>query len=158
MYQLVLLWEAASDFSESFWRLFQCVCPFHDGWLTSSPADTLLSVQQFLTKNGMTPVPHSPYLPDLAPSDFCFVDEKTPQREIFCQYWRDETKNGRSTKRHHNQQVQKPFCTAEKTSQYVYFIKWKVLWSWLKIKHVRINTQFFINEFQVFWVPHHIIA
>ena len=29
----------------------------------------MLSVQQFLTKNGMTPLPHPPYSPDLAPSD-----------------------------------------------------------------------------------------
>ncbi|PNF33206.1 hypothetical protein B7P43_G11690, partial [Cryptotermes secundus] len=29
-----------------------------------------LSVRQFLTKNGMTPVPHPPYSPDLAPCDF----------------------------------------------------------------------------------------
>ena len=33
-----------------FWRLFQRVCPFHDGWFTSAPAHTGLSVQQFLTK------------------------------------------------------------------------------------------------------------
>ncbi|PNF37916.1 hypothetical protein B7P43_G03887 [Cryptotermes secundus] len=31
---------------------------------------TSLSVRQFLTKNGMTPVPHLPYSPDLAPCDF----------------------------------------------------------------------------------------
>ncbi|PNF31047.1 hypothetical protein B7P43_G17721 [Cryptotermes secundus] len=34
------------------------------------PAHTALSVRQFLTKNGMTPVPHPPYSPDLAPCDF----------------------------------------------------------------------------------------
>ncbi|PNF23576.1 hypothetical protein B7P43_G04958 [Cryptotermes secundus] len=31
---------------------------------------TSLSVRQFLTKNGMTPVPHPPYSPNLAPCDF----------------------------------------------------------------------------------------
>ena len=30
----------------------------------------MLSVQQFLTKNGMTPVPHPPYSPDLTLSVF----------------------------------------------------------------------------------------
>ena len=30
----------------------------------------MLSVQQCLTQNGMTPVPHLPYSPDLAPSNF----------------------------------------------------------------------------------------
>lgn len=36
----------------------------------NAPAHTALSVRQFLTKNGMTPVPHPPYSPDLAPCDF----------------------------------------------------------------------------------------
>ena len=35
----------------------------------STPAHTRLSVHQFLTKNGRTPVPHPPYSPDLAPRD-----------------------------------------------------------------------------------------
>ncbi|PNF29210.1 hypothetical protein B7P43_G10794 [Cryptotermes secundus] len=35
----------------------------------NAPAHTDLSVRQFLTKNGMTPVPHPPYSPDLAPCD-----------------------------------------------------------------------------------------
>ena len=43
-----------------FWRLFQCICPFHDGWFTSTPAHTALSIQQFLTKNGTTPCPTIP--------------------------------------------------------------------------------------------------
>ena len=60
-------------------------------------------VQQLSTKRGMTPMPHVLYLPDLAPSDlFVFPDEKSPQREVFCQCERSETKNGRSTKRHQN--------------------------------------------------------
>ncbi|PNF22071.1 hypothetical protein B7P43_G09295 [Cryptotermes secundus] len=36
----------------------------------NAPAHTALSVRQFLTKNGMTPVSHPPYSPDLAPCDF----------------------------------------------------------------------------------------
>ena len=39
----------------------------------SAPAHTTLSVQQFLTKNLMAPVPHPPCSPDLSPSDFLFV-------------------------------------------------------------------------------------
>ena len=39
----------------------------------SAPAHITLSVQQFLTKNSMTPMAHPPYSPDLTPSDFfCF--------------------------------------------------------------------------------------
>ncbi|PNF14149.1 hypothetical protein B7P43_G17665 [Cryptotermes secundus] len=47
------------------------------GWFfhhDNAPAHTALSVRQSLTKNGMTPVPHPPYSPDLAPCDF-FKDE-----------------------------------------------------------------------------------
>ena len=51
-------------------KLSQCVCPPHDEWFTSAPAHTALSVQQFLMKNAMTPMPHPPYSPNLAPSNF----------------------------------------------------------------------------------------
>ena len=37
----------------------------------SAPAQTSLSVQQFLTKDGMSPIPHPPYLPDRPPATFC---------------------------------------------------------------------------------------
>ena len=33
-------------------------------------AHTSLSVQEFLTQNSMTPVPHPPYSPDLTPCNF----------------------------------------------------------------------------------------
>ena len=68
-YQLALWWEAMFSLSEFFLRLFQHICPFHDGWF----AHTMLSVQQFLSTNGMAPTPHPLYSPNLAPSDvFCF--------------------------------------------------------------------------------------
>ena len=35
----------------------------------------------------------------------------------------------------------------------MYYIKWRVLWRWLKFKHIRINTQFFTNKFQFFGGP-----
>ena len=35
----------------------------------------------------------------------------------------------------------------KKMSLKVYCIKWRVLWRWLKFKHVKINTQYFINKF-----------
>ena len=44
VYQLVMLWEAVFGFSEFFWRLFQSICPFHDGWFMSAPIHTTLSV------------------------------------------------------------------------------------------------------------------
>ena len=55
-------------------------------WVIYEPtAHTALSVQQFLTKNGMTSVPHPYYLLDLTPSEFFPLDEKCPQREMVCQ-------------------------------------------------------------------------
>ena len=59
----------------------------------------------FDQKNGVTPMPHPPYLTQ---STFFVVspDEKSPQKEMFCQCRRDETKNSRNTKRHQNRQVQ----------------------------------------------------
>ena len=45
---------------------------------------------------------------------FVSPDEKSPQREMFCQCGRGEQKNGRSTTRHQNRQVQKLFWVVEK--------------------------------------------
>ena len=39
----------------------------------SAPAHTALSIPQFLTKNGLTPMSHPPYSPNLAHSDFLFL-------------------------------------------------------------------------------------
>ena len=69
VYQLALVWEAVFDFSGFFWRLFHCICPFHDGWFMSSSAHTTLSVQQFLTKNGWPHVPPSLFT-HLVPTNF----------------------------------------------------------------------------------------
>ena len=62
VYQLALLWEAEFGFIDVFfWRLFQWVCSFHDEWFTNVPTQTVLTIQQVLTKNVMTSVPHPPY-------------------------------------------------------------------------------------------------
>ena len=64
----------------------------------NAPVHTALSIQQFFTQNGMNPMPHLPYSPDLTPSNcFLFVClfvslcEKSPQRETFCQCGKGET-------------------------------------------------------------------
>ena len=51
----------------------------------NAPAHTALSVQKFLTKNNMPPVPHLPYSPNLTPSDFFLFPwmKKSPQRKSF---------------------------------------------------------------------------
>ena len=140
-----------------FWRLFQRICSFHDGWLTSAPAHTALSVQQFLTKNSLTSIAHPPYSPDLAPSDFFFVspDEKSPQRATFCQCGRGATKNGRSTKSHENPRVQKLFWIVEKCLNRCIASNGKCFegdWS------LRSLNKFFIHTFHFILGPPHILA
>ena len=94
VYHLALLWEAVFGFSGFFLKtLFQCICPFPDGWFMNIPAHTVLSVQQFLTKNVM---PHPPSLFTWSHPQWLFLfvslDEKSLQRETFCQCGRGETK------------------------------------------------------------------
>ena len=64
------------------------------GDFTNIPAHTELSVQQFLNKNGMTPVTHPPYSPNPNMSNILiiFPDDKSPQRETFCRCGRGEKK------------------------------------------------------------------
>ena len=138
-----------------FWRPLQHICSFHGGWFTRTDAHTVLSVQQFLTKNGMIHLPHSPYSPDLAPNNLFLLprNKKSLQREMLCYCGRDKTKNDRNIKRQQNWWVQKLFWVVEKTSRKVYCIKSRLLWRWLKFKHVRINTQFFISKFRGYLGP-----
>ena len=86
----------------------------------SAPAHTMLSVQQFLTKNGTTPVLHPLLLPDLIPSNIFFVfvslDGKVLKGKCFANVEEVKQKNGRSTKRHQNEQVQTLFWAMEKVS------------------------------------------
>ena len=67
-----------------FWRLFQSICPFYDGWFTSVPAYAMLSVQQFLTKNVMTPHLPPSLLTGSHPKQLFFVSphKKSPQRHF----------------------------------------------------------------------------
>ena len=96
-----------------FWRAFQCICPFHDGWFTSTPAHIVLGVQQFWPK--MT-WPQCPVLPlhTILPwaTSFVSLGEKSPQKEPFCWCGRGETKN-RSTRTHQNWWVQNLFWAVE---------------------------------------------
>ena len=63
-------------------------------------------------------VPHSPpsFFTRSNPEQSSFPppDEKSPQRETFCQCGRGEPRNGISAKRHQNQRVQKLFWAVEK--------------------------------------------
>ena len=128
-----------------------------DGWFTNASARTVLSVQQFLTKNGMTPVPHPLYSPDLTKWLFLYPWMKKVLKGKCFANVEEVKKNWRSTTRHPNGQVQKLFWAVEKTSWKVYCIKWRVLWRWVKLKHVRIQTKFLINSGVFLGAPPHMI-
>ena len=81
--------EAVFAFSEFFEDSFNVGAHLMMGDLQArqpTSIHTVPSVQQFLTKNGMTPMPHPPYSPNLRPKQLFFShpDEKSPQREMFC--------------------------------------------------------------------------
>ena len=70
-YWLPLLGECSRSPPAGVRQLWEAVFgPLHDGWFTRAPAHTSLGIQQFLTKNSKTPMPHPPYSPNLMPSDF----------------------------------------------------------------------------------------
>ena len=101
-----------------FWRLFQCVYPFIMGGL-QAPACTALSVQQFLTKNGMTPCPTLPFqliLPEWL--FFCFPGGKNSSKGnvllMRSQCGRGETKNSKSIKRHQKSMSSKTVLSSGK--------------------------------------------
>ena len=113
-------------------------------------------------KTVLTPMPHPPYSPNLAPSNLFFLlfvspDEKSPQREIFCWSEKGETKSGRSTKRHQNWQVQKLFWAVGKNISTGVFHRME---STLKVTEVSTwkNTQIFINKLWVLCGPPRIIT
>ena len=68
------------------------------------PTHNALSVQQFLTKNDMTPLPHPSYLPKQLFFLYPWMKKALKGK---CPCGRGETKNSRNTKRHQNQGVQK---------------------------------------------------
>ena len=93
----------------------QLQCPLHDGWFMSIPVHTTLSVQQYLTKNGMTTMPshpvYSPHLPWV--TFFLFVSQlkKVLKGNLFAtaeEVKQNKQKKWQKHERHQNQRVQKP--------------------------------------------------
>ena len=117
VHQLVLLWVAAFSFSEffledsvslpiSWWVIYEHTGPHHAEWsaVFDQKRMTLVTPPSLFTQDH----PEQPF--------FCLfpLDEKSPQREMFCRCERGKTKNSRSFKRHQNQQVQKRFWAVRK--------------------------------------------
>ena len=132
----------------------QRVCPSHKIWFMSELCWVFGS---FWPKTALPLCPTLPIHSFWLQETFfllLFPRRKSPQRGMFCQRGRGKTKNGRNTKRHQNWWIQKLFWTVEKVS-IVYCMKWRVLWKWLKFKHLWINKQIFVNKFWVIWGPPH---
>ena len=140
-----------------FGRFFQHICPFHNGWFKRVPAHTALSVQEFWTKNAWPPCPTLPiYL--ISPRATFFGSpwwKRDPTVEHFASVEGVKWKVSEALKGIIINEFKNLFSAVEKISPLVYFTKWRVHQRWLNFKHVRINTQFFINKFN-FWVPPHI--
>ena len=93
-----------SDSVDFFKRVFQRICPFHDGWFTSTPAYTTLGVQQFLAHAKQQDQHASlPYSYNLTLSDF-FVPpmKKVLKMRCFADVEKVKWENGSSTRRHQN--------------------------------------------------------
>ena len=71
VYQWALLWEAVSGFSEFFLKTLSMHFPFHGGWFTSAPAHMALALcLAAFDEKWHGPMPHPPYSPYLALSNF----------------------------------------------------------------------------------------
>ena len=104
--QWIFLKTLSTRFPISWWVIYKC------------PYLHPLSVQQFLTKNGVTPMPHPPYSSNLAPSNFFLFPwmKKVLKGRRFAEVEEVKQKSSRSTKRHQNRRVQNLFWAVEKTS------------------------------------------
>ena len=149
MYQLALLWEAVFGFSEFFlkilsqhlpisqWLIYEHTCPHH--------AECSAVFDQ-----KMTPMPHTPYAPDLTPSDsFFFPQMKKSSKGNILPMWKrqNKTKTVEALKGLKIDKFKNCSEQWEKSLGRCVCIKWRVLSRWLKFKHARMNTWFFINKF-----------
>ena len=125
----------------SWWVIYNCTCPHHAEY------SAVFDQKQH--------DPHAPYSPFTRshPKWHSFVspDEKSPQRETVANVEEVKRKTAEALKTSKSTSSNTVLSSGKK-SRYVYCIKRTVLWRWLKLQHVRINTQFFI-EFHFGGVP-----
>ena len=92
VYQLVLFWDTVFSFSEYFFEdSFKAFAQFMMGDLGAHLPTPHWVFSSFLPKKSWLPLPLFT-LSHLEWLFFVFLDEKRPQREMFCQCWRGETK------------------------------------------------------------------
>ena len=95
----------------SFWRLFRFLCSFLDEWFTECTCPHHAERSTVFNRKGHDPcAPPSLFMRSLPRRTFCYLPWwKSPQRETFYRCVKGETKNGRSTERLQNRQVQACF-------------------------------------------------
>ena len=99
-----------------FLRLFQCVCPFHDGWLSSVSAHQELSVQKFLTKKSKIRCTSLHIHPILSQATFFCAFSPRGKKSLkgtSCQLEKVKQRTVKALKRHQNWQVKKLFWAME---------------------------------------------
>ena len=97
-------------------------------------------------------LPTSPHSPNLTPSNFFPWMKKVLKGKYFADVEEVEQKPAETLKGIKIEEFKNCFQQQRKTSQQVYCIKWTVLWSWLKFKHVRIHNflvSFLIPSFYI---------
>ena len=146
LYQCTRWWCCERPHSASFAHLtmgdYKCICPHCaecSAVFDQTQCDSSVPPSLFIQSHSKKHYFVSPVKKVLKGNHFAHVEEVK--------------RNGRDIKRHQRWQVQKLFWTVEKNVLTHYCIKWGILWRWLKVKHLRINTQSFINKFWFLWTP-----
>ena len=106
--------ERLHSASVNFCLLFQHICPFHDGWFMSALPMLRWVFSHFWSKVAWPPWATLTIHLISPGATLASPHEESLQKEMFCRCGRGETKNGRSTKKHQNQWVQKLFWAMEK--------------------------------------------
>jgi hypothetical protein len=95
----------------------------------NAPSHTAMAVQQFLAQNNIPIVPHPPYSPDLAPSDFwLFPTLKTgPSRTSFRNGGRHQRKRRSETARDEKRRFSSMLQQLDRLMEQMCVCRWKIL-------------------------------
>ena len=114
-------------------------------------------IQQFLTKNDMTPVPHPPYSPNISPKwHFLFSKmNKVLKGKPFANWKEVKQKTAKAVKGIKINTLKNCFEQWKKYLDRCIASNGEYFEGYMKFKHVRINMQFFINKFHFLGPPPH---
>ena len=146
--QLVLLWEAMFSFSEFFFQMFSTCLPISWWVIYERTCPHCAQCSSVFDQNQ-----HDPHA---SPSLFTQSHHKQPfllplvekflKGKHFAHMEEVKQKTAEALKGIKINKFKNCFEQWKKCLSRC-IASWRVLWRWLKFKHVRINTQFFINKF-----------